>query len=139
MITRPGRAPRPARPATWVRSWKVRSAGAEVGQPEREIGAQHADQRHAGEVVALGDHLRADEHVDLAPRTRASTASAGAAGDVAIEARDPRAREALGERRRDSLGAQALAIDRSAPHLAQRSGTRSRGRSSDSAADPTAW
>ena len=40
--------------------------GAEVGQVQRLIGLQHADQRHAREVVALGHHLRPDQDVDLA-------------------------------------------------------------------------
>ena len=40
--------------------------GAKVGQVERQIGEHHADQRHARQVEALGDHLRADHHVDLA-------------------------------------------------------------------------
>ena len=38
----------------------------EVGHPEADVGRDDADQRDAREVVALGDHLRADEHVDLA-------------------------------------------------------------------------
>ncbi len=38
---------------------------AEVGQPQRLVRRQHADERDPREVVPLGDHLRADEHVDL--------------------------------------------------------------------------
>ena len=41
-------------------------AGAEVGQPEPDVGRDDADQRDARKVVALGDHLRADEDVELA-------------------------------------------------------------------------
>ena len=33
---------------------------------KRRIGVEHADQRHALEVVPLCDHLRADEDIDLA-------------------------------------------------------------------------
>ncbi len=37
-----------------------------VGGEQRGIGAQHADQRQFGEIVALGQHLRADQDVRLA-------------------------------------------------------------------------
>ncbi len=40
--------------------------GARVAVGEAEIGVDHADQRHVGEVVALGDELRADDDVGLA-------------------------------------------------------------------------
>jgi hypothetical protein len=40
--------------------------GAEIRQVERAVGVDDADQRDAREVEALGDHLRADQHVDLA-------------------------------------------------------------------------
>ena len=40
--------------------------GAEVGQMERRIGVDDADEHHARKVEALGDHLRADKDVDLA-------------------------------------------------------------------------
>ncbi len=39
--------------------------GAEVGQVEREVGIEHADQGDVGEVESLGDHLGADEDVEL--------------------------------------------------------------------------
>ena len=41
---------------------------AEVGQRQRGVGHHHAHQRHAGEVVALRHHLRADENVELPAR-----------------------------------------------------------------------
>ena len=44
--------------------------GAEIRQPEPDVGRDHADQGDVREVVALRDHLRADEHVDLAPASR---------------------------------------------------------------------
>ena len=101
MITRPGRSPRPARPATCSSSWNVRSAGAKVGQVHRLVGRQHADQRDPGKVVPLGHHLRADQHVDLAARAcgPAPRSSPGAVGGVAIEPRDARVREALAHHR----------------------------------------
>ena len=39
-----------------------------VGEAETDIRGHDADQRDARKVVALGDHLRADEDVDLARR-----------------------------------------------------------------------
>jgi hypothetical protein len=65
--------------------------GAEVGAEERAVGVEHAHQREAGIVVALGEHLRADEDVDLAARTgRARLQRALARGGVAVDARDAR-------------------------------------------------
>ena len=40
--------------------------GARVAIGEAEIGIDDADQRHVGEIVALGDELRADDDVGLA-------------------------------------------------------------------------
>ena len=39
---------------------------AEIRHGERGVGVDHADQRHVRKIVALRDHLRADEDVDLA-------------------------------------------------------------------------
>ena len=67
--------------------------GAEVGQAEADVGRHDADQRHARKVVALGDHLRADEDVDLAvaePREQRGERALAPDG-VAIEPRDARA------------------------------------------------
>ena len=50
-------APRP--PRHLLEQLERPLGGAEVGQVHRLIGLQHADQRHAREVVALGHHLRA--------------------------------------------------------------------------------
>ena len=41
--------------------------GTEVRQAEAKVGRDDPDQRDAGKIVALGDHLRADEQVQLAP------------------------------------------------------------------------
>ena len=40
--------------------------GAEVGKAESDIGSNYADQRDAVNVVALRDHLRADEQIEFA-------------------------------------------------------------------------
>ena len=40
--------------------------GAEVGEVERRVGVDDADEHDVGEVEPLGDHLRADEDLDLA-------------------------------------------------------------------------
>jgi len=37
-----------------------------VGAVERIVGAEHADERKPGEVVSLGEHLRAHENIDFA-------------------------------------------------------------------------
>src|SRR6185295_11058000 len=71
-----------------------------VRQVEAGVGAQHADQRDAREVVALRDHLRADEDVDLAAR------------DPRQHRRDAGGRELGDDRVGDLLGAEALALDR---------------------------
>ena len=39
---------------------------ARVGLCQAEIGVDHADQRQPRKVMALGDELRADDHIDLA-------------------------------------------------------------------------
>ena len=57
------------------------------------IAAHHAHQRHAVNVVPLGDHLRADQQIDLArvqPREQMLQVVPPAHG-VAIHAADPRA------------------------------------------------
>ena len=38
----------------------------EIGDAETNVGGDHAYERHAREVVALGDHLRPDEYVQVA-------------------------------------------------------------------------
>ena len=87
--------------------------GAEVRQLQREIGVDDAHQRHAREVEALGDHLRAEEHV----------VSAGAeirehlpeevllAHRVGVDAGHAGAGEELSDGLLDLLGAVALPAD----------------------------
>ena len=70
---------------------------AKIRQPQRVIAAHHAHQRHAVHIVALGDHLRAHQQVDLA-RVQAHQQPlhvAAAANGVAIHAPDARAGENL--------------------------------------------
>src|SRR5690606_19572546 len=59
------------------------------------------------EVVALGQHLRAHEEIDLPPMDGIEHRLGGAAAtrDVAVEPRDARIREGLGERLLEALGA----------------------------------
>ena len=97
-MTRPGRSPRPARPATCVEQLERPLRGAKVGQVSVWSAQQHADQRHAREVVALGDHLRADQDVDLAARARGRASRLdrlAAARGVAVQARHARVGKAL--------------------------------------------
>ena len=87
--------PRPARPATCVSSWNVRSAARKSGRPSAVIGSDDSDQRHAVNVVALGDHLRAHQHVEFAfvERVQGTLEVFATANGVAIEATDARLRE----------------------------------------------
>ena len=66
--------------------------GAEVRQPEPDIGRDDADERDVREIVALGDHLRADEHVELAAAKAVQQIgeTAPPAHRVAIDAADAR-------------------------------------------------
>jgi hypothetical protein len=59
-------ASRPARPAACSSSANSRSGGAEIAGEQRAVGVDRSHQRDAAEVVALGDHLRAHQHVHLA-------------------------------------------------------------------------
>src|SRR5690554_4472225 len=63
--------------------------GAEVREVEAHVREHDADQRDVGEVVAFGDHLGADEDVDLASTKAAQKLlEARAAAGVAVEAGD---------------------------------------------------
>ena len=70
-----------------------------LGRPElaavqRVVGAEDADQRQASEVVALGEHLRADHDVDLAgvDRIAHGRETSPAARAVPVDAQYPRRR-----------------------------------------------
>jgi len=39
---------------------------AKIGQPEADVGRDDADERDRRKIMALGDHLRSDQDVDLA-------------------------------------------------------------------------
>ena len=55
-------APRPARPASWATSANVRSSARKSGKRSVASASSTTPSVDVGEVVALGDHLRADEH-----------------------------------------------------------------------------
>jgi hypothetical protein len=114
--------------------------GAEVRERERLIREEHAHERHARQVVALRDHLRAHEHVDLsASHTLEHLLDARARSDVSVEARDACTREHALEARLELLGAEGRAA-RARAHRTRRSWHRaaSRSRSSDIARAPRA-
>ena len=63
---------------------------AEIGREHRAIGVDHADQCDTGKIVALGEHLRADQHIDFTGGGSGENflrRSATARG-IAIDARD---------------------------------------------------
>ena len=73
----------------------MRSAERKSGHPEAHVGVDDADQRHAREVVPLGDHLRADQDVDLA-RLEARPGSAPARPGGCARSRSSRSTRAAG-------------------------------------------
>src|SRR5262249_34987560 len=95
-------------------SWQIAAAGAasnlsqqlkrafrraKVRQVEGRIRTDHADERHAMKVMALREHLRADQNIERAAGKRAERflkLPLGARG-IAIEPRNPRAREFLAQ------------------------------------------
>ena len=60
---------------------------AEIGETQPDVGRHDPDERHAGKIVPLGDHLRTDEDVDSAGRHRSKNIGrcALATHGVAIE------------------------------------------------------
>ena len=103
--TRPGRSARPARPATWCSSWKVRSPARRSPPHQAEVGVDHADQGQVGEVMALGDHLGADQEVELAVADLAQQLGRGRRPGQGVAGQQ--CGPGLGEERGDLLG-QAL-------------------------------
>ena len=85
-----------ARPPRDLRQQLVGAFGrSEVGQVQRHVGIEHADQRDVGEVESLGDHLGAQQDVGIAARERLQ-GLAGAvlrARHVRVQAQHARARE----------------------------------------------
>ena len=80
--------------------------GAEVRQGQPDVGGDHAHEGHVREVMALGDHLRPDEDVDVAAGEAVEEGRGGAAAAdrVTIETRDRHARVALDHLLLDALG-----------------------------------
>lgn len=80
---------------------------AEIGAEERLVGVDHADQRQAGEVVALGQHLGADQNLHGAALDVVEQALelAGFAQSVGVEPLDAALRELLTQHFFDALGA----------------------------------
>ena len=100
-------APRAARHLEQQRGEPLRRP--EIAAVERIVGTQDADQREARKIVALGEHLGADEYVDVA-RVHA-IADGGeralAPRAVAIDARDAGGGKAVGQRALEPLRAVA--------------------------------
>ena len=83
--------------------------GTEVCRAETHVGRHHADERDARKIVSLRDHLRPDEHVDLAVaesrQQRGQRPSA--ANRIAVEPRDARRPTQPLDLRLDALGAES--------------------------------
>ena len=82
--------------------------GAEVGAVERVVGAEDADQREPRKIVALGEHLRAHEDVDLLRFDLVAHDGECVlrARRVAVDACDARLRKSLDERTLEPLRAE---------------------------------
>ena len=78
-----------------MKKLKCPFGGTEIGEAQRHVSADHADQRDPVNVVTLGDHLRADEQIEFAIIERAQSAFEiiVTADSVAIEAGDAGLRE----------------------------------------------
>ena len=87
--------------------------GAEVRDVQRLIGQQHGDERDAGHVVPLRDHLRADENVEIPglPGVQDPPLGSTAGRDVTIQPRDPGSGEQLPQDRFDLLRPDAEALE----------------------------
>ena len=93
---------------------------------QRQVGVDDADQRHVREMQSLGDHLRADEDVDLAGAEIAEDAPVIvlALQDVGVHARDAGVGEELRQRVLDLLRAEAGVADGRVPALRLRADRR---------------
>ena len=113
MIARPGRSPRPARPTAWTRSWYVRSAARSSGRFRATSDETTPTSVTAGMSRPLATRLvptrtssrAVGEGVDD-PLRRAAVLD-----DVAVEAADPQAREALADLALDAFRAAAEVAD----------------------------
>ena len=130
-ITRPG-ASRPLRPGELRDSWNVRSSARKSGIAEPRVRVDDGGERDAREVVALRDHLRAEQDgaIGSAKRSSASASAAGLVDGVGVEpdplelrARAPRARARAAACRRRCARARAIRTPgRSRRALGARSG-----------------
>src|SRR5262249_20228235 len=106
------RAPRPSRHL--AQKLKASFRRPKIREIDADIGVDHPDERHVRKIQALGDQLRAEQHVDLAashaiedlgvrpfPRRR-----------VYVHPRDACAGETLGEESLDLLRAEPPASQR---------------------------
>ncbi|NKG01704.1 hypothetical protein GO287_03648 [Ralstonia solanacearum] len=82
-------------------------AGTEVVAEQGRIGRHHAHQRHALEVMPLGDHLRADQDIDgpFVHGVEQRLGAALAAGGVGVDTRHARLRKQRAEGLLDALRA----------------------------------
>ena len=113
------RPPRPARPASWAISANVRSSARKSGKRSVASASSTTPRRDVGEVVALGDHLGADQHARRRP-PRSARRTRRAACRCARRRRRRRRGGTPGSRRRrrrrassccEPLGAGAVARD----------------------------
>ena len=102
--------------------------GALIGQVERDVRGDDADERHLRHVEPLGDEARADEDVAAALREVVDDAGrrALALDDVTVEARDAQLREADAQLLLDALGAATEVADARRPAGRAATGHRSR-------------
>ena len=87
--------------------------GAEVGNVEGEVGVEDAGEGDVGEIEAFGDHLGAEEDVDLAGFEGAECFADGTflSGGVGVESGEAGFGEDLSEDLFDFLGAVTLEVD----------------------------
>ncbi len=71
--------------------------GSEIRHPEPDVGRDHTHERNPRKIVALGNHLRPDQHVNRAVAEAREQISEGAASPngVPVDSRDTRAGQAL--------------------------------------------
>src|SRR5256885_6543044 len=99
-----------ASPARHLREQlKCAFAGAKIRQMEREIGIDNPDQRHVWKMQTFGNHLRADEDVDLAGAKipQRFAISVLARHRIGVHSRDVRLWEKLRDRPFHFLGPEA--------------------------------
>ena len=112
---RPAISPRPARPATCVSSWNVRSAARKSARPSPTSARDHADQRHARESRApwRSSACRRARRARRAANRASSARDRAASPDrVAIDARRRARREtASRDLGLDPLGAEAELLE----------------------------